>query len=183
MRNFNRSKKGLIIGAAVGVIIVLWFVIAPSRGPLLPGYNTSNVIFFIFSMCLPVIISGAISGTIIENFFIKKYILATKILANYKIGSMTGCIIGSLIFFPIGAFLGLIVGGQFGGGLGSVIGEKFGASKITISAGIAVGMTLVAIVVTLIGAAFGVLGGLLLNSVIRKMLRMRQENGKGNRLI
>lgn len=170
MSNFIvQTKIGIFTGTIMGAIVLLWFLISPSRGPLLPNYGIGDISFFIFTMCLPTLLSGAISASIVEGVLIKKYVVNIELLSRYKTGTIAGCILGGVLSFPIGVFLGIVIGGFFGGGIGGTLGDKIGLVKIAISVGIAFGMSVVAIIATVLGASFGGALGYALHTVAGKV--------------
>ncbi len=61
----ENTKVGLITETIVSVIAVLWFLLSPSSGPLLPGHTGNNVVCFVISTFLTAILGGAISGSLI----------------------------------------------------------------------------------------------------------------------
>jgi hypothetical protein len=162
------SKIGLTIEAIIGFTFVIWSVFPQSAGTFWSNYSTRSLFSIIF-MDLPVVLSGAVSGLIIEGLFIKKYIFLYKPFIQYKIGSTIGCAIGVILFFPLGCFLGMIGGGVWGGALGSAAGYEIGAGKKGIPVGIVSGILFVSIIITLIGALIGCLIGLAFDFLIRNI--------------
>lgn len=170
-----KSNTGVVIGTIISLILVLWFLFYSSSSsyPLLPDYNVNSILFYFFSMCFPVILGGAITGFIIEKALIKRYISHRQFFANHKKESVTGCIVGGIVFYPISVFLGIIGGGPLGAIIGSGIGDKINIGNIGYTIGIGVGIVIVIILVTSIGSIVGMFMGLVIDSSIRMMMRLR----------
>ena len=170
-RYFRGYRVGLLVGTGAGLILLLWLLVSSARGPLLPTCNTHNVLFFLISMGFPAIIGGAVSGSIIEHW-VRSYVLCNKYLAEHKVGVVAGCVIGGLFLFPMGAFLGVVFGGVWGGAIGDAFGSRTGTRELFIPIGIGLGVFLVIQLVTVLGSTIIGGAGLVIDTTVRKLLRI-----------
>ena len=168
---FANTKIGLLVGTVVSTMVVLYFLLSPSRGPLFHGHSGSDILFFVISTILPALLGGAISGSVIEKFIVRKYIFKRQFLLDHKTGCMIGSTMGGVLFYPASAFLGVVFGSTFGGGIGSAIGTKIGIGNSVIPIGIALGMLIVIVLVTVIGALISLFVGFTLHTIVRQFTK------------
>lgn len=172
MKNtFANTKVGLLVGTVMSAVVVLYVLLSPSRGPVFRGHSGSDILFFVISTIFPALLGGAISGSIIELFIVRKYIFRRQFLLDCKTGCIIGSIVGGLVSYPVGAFLGVVFGSMFGGGIGSVIGTKIGMENSSIPIGIALGMLTVIVLITVIGALISLFVGFTLHTIVRQFTK------------
>jgi len=148
------GKTGLIIGSIIALLLICYHLFS------MPPNSRQDFLLSIGGLLMTtgVFLGGAISGFIIENYFIHKSI---------RIGSIRGCIIGSIIISPLSVYFSIIFS-TISGGMGESLGRRIGIGELGIHIGIFIGIIFFIIVVESIGALIGAGLGFLVESLIHR---------------
>lgn len=151
LKNLFANKIGIIIGAIVAILLVGYHMFS------MPAHDRQEMPLsgIGLSMMGGVILGGAISGFLIENYYIHKLT---------RIGSIWGCIIGSILISPLSLFLGIVWGAALGL---RISGFVFAKTKAGIPIEIFIGIMLTIIIIESIGAMIGAALGSLGESLAR----------------
>jgi len=156
------SKKGLLLGTVLGLIMMSIFLYALYSTPVPPFPHKKRLtfLFAVIAFYIPILLGGSVSGTIIDGVLIRKYVLRRRYLEMNIKSCIVGSIAGGLVLYPIGILFGISMVGAIGGGIGNQI------SKICIPVGIGLGNLSSVIFLNILGALIGIWIASIINSAI-----------------
>jgi phosphotransferase system glucose/maltose/N-acetylglucosamine-specific IIC component len=174
---FRKGKYGVSSGFTISAVLILYVIISPSRGPLLPDYSLGSITFFIIGIILPALLGAGISGFIIEAIIIRKWIFRNNHLQQYKKGSISGTILCGILALPFALFISVIFSG-WGGSLGNAIGELFHDPDTGFLLGLAFfGIIIPPVIVTAV-SSLGTILGYSVQLIFRCITSMRNKSTK-----
>ncbi|MEW6296045.1 MAG: hypothetical protein AB1467_07225 [Candidatus Diapherotrites archaeon] len=153
LRNIIAYKSGIVIGFIIAFFLVCYQILSmkhQNRNDMLSSVGGIGLI-------VSVIIAGMVSGYIIENFIIKKYV---------QIGQIWGAIVGSILISPLSLYYGIIFG-TVGGGIGYMLTSNIGLKYLGVYIGIFIAILLTIIIIECIGAIIGSIIGSFIQSTIK----------------
>jgi hypothetical protein len=150
-------------GAIVGSVIALVFL-AYLKFPFSTDFAKEGA-FIDIAMFTGIFLGGAISGFIVENIYLLKFLLPSKFFSAYKAGSLAGCIIGGVISLPIAFIFGIMVGGLLGGGVASILWKPL------VPIGICIGIIGIIILIVTIASFVGSTLGCFAEGFVRWILK------------
>ncbi len=150
---------GSIIGIIIAIILILYHLFQP--GPHILSVTDR------LRAAILIVTAGAVSGFIVENYFIYKLIYRNKYLSVFKTGSIAGCIIGSILFSPYALFVGIVFGMAVGGGWAAALTSKIGLGEVGAMIGVPIGIILFIVIVECVGAVIGTISGYLTEGLVR----------------
>lgn len=153
LKRIVTNKVGIIIGFIIAVLLMIYHVL-----PIKNEIRYEKWLSLVgLGMILSVVIGGMVSGYIVENFFIKKYL---------KIGQIWGGIAGSVLISPYAIYYGIVTS-PMGGYLG-IMFLSLGLGNHGYFLGICIAIALVIIIVECLGAIVGAALGGLIQKVIQR---------------
>ena len=171
-RSLYKSRLGPLIGMAGSLICLSW-IHSRTFSHSLPTHGTSKY-FVAFFCChdLPILLSGVVSGALIERFA-RTHVLNDAPFFVNKIGTIIVATIFGLISFVIGLMLGLALGSWLGW-YAEVLVENRGIAWRLASIAITMPISIFVIttLITLIGGAFGARSGRDLDRDVRRNFRL-----------
>lgn len=148
------KKRGLIVGAIIASLFIGYYLFS------MPLLDRQDFLWSIGGLLMisGVLLGGALSGLIIENYLVHK---------STRMGTILGCIIGSIIISPLSLYFGIIFS-TISGGMGENLGHKIGIGEVGSHMGIFIGIIFFIIIIEFMGALIGMGLGFLLESLIRR---------------
>jgi hypothetical protein len=161
LRKVLQNKMGIIIGTSIAVLLVFFHIFSSrsqDKWELLSAVD--------LSMNLGVIIGGAISGFIVEHYFVHRF---------SKMGIIIGSVVGSISISPLAVYYGIIFGGLSGMAfLGFLMGfvEIKNVKEIVAFIGMFFGIAVVVVIVESVGAVIGSVIGFLVERLLNIVHRV-----------
>lgn len=163
---FINLKFGPFIGIVLGLIVSI-VAIQASEEPVM-GHNSTigRIYILIMTTFFPYVLSGGISGFLVENVLIENIALSTQFFSKYKIGSIVGCVLGGTCFFYL-----LLSFGSIGGVLIGGLAEIFLGPK-SVLLGMCLGTMVASVVLILSGSFIGLFLGAFADSLVRGLMKI-----------